>query len=104
MKTKTPDIGDLVAQYIAACDEERAAAKRKDALSQSLLLLIPPGETVLSVKHIKEESGAPRWKDVCTQVVDKLVPKSKRDVVASIVAANLGKPREYVKRIGEETE
>ncbi len=100
--TKKDKIADMAEAYIAAAARERSAKKEKDLLASQLLLLVPAGETMHNVKHVKEEKGSPSWKGISEKIIKDLVPKTKLSVVEEIIAANTSKPREYIRAGSEE--
>lgn len=102
MSGKTEKIEGLASAYLEAGRREKEARKEKELLAGQLLLLVPAGEAAFGVKHIREEKGSPSWKGISEKIIKDLVPKTKLGVVEEIIAANTGKPREYIRPVGEE--
>jgi hypothetical protein len=100
--SKSDKVRDIAEAYIAAAARERSAKKEKDLLASQLLLLVPAEETMHGVKHVLESKGSPSWKGISEKIIKDLVPKTKMSVVEEIIAANTGKPREYIRAVAEE--
>lgn len=88
-------------QYVEACRRMDEAEKEKKTLASALLLMIPVGEVVGGVKHIKDAKGTPSWKSIAERIGKELVPASRRQLIEPIIEACTSEPKEYVKRVGE---